>query len=642
MELVEGKPLMAYASSLDEAARLRLFLDVCGAVQYAHRCLVVHRDLKPANIFVTTEGQVKLLDFGIAKVLDSAAGREQTRGIAAFSPSYASPEQLLGQPVTTSTDIYSLGVLLCELLTGRPPCRLDSLTLEEMVDEARRPLRDLPLGGDLGAIARKALEFDPARRYESAGALARDVRRYLGGQPVEARDPSWTYRAGKFLRRHRYAVAAASLTALSLFVALGYAVWQAQRAEFRFNQVRELARAIMFELHDEISRLPGSLAARKLVVDHSMKYLDTLAADTSAGAEVRLDLAKGYLRLAEIEGKDLGGASLGRSDDALRHSLLAANIARSLAAQAPQDLAVRRLLVDALDSATTALTLRGESAKAITHGEEAVRLAEQLARELPHSEEDLERLATVTKQLADAYSKSTDRAKALPLFVRNLEIRRGLQERAPEAPARQQRLAEAHLWLTSELWWSQDFTGSERHAREAFRLDEARYAVNPRGARANLASDAVLLAMLAARGKRYEEAVGYAERALQLRRQIAQEDPNSATAALRVAASLNRLSLIYRDWGRSQEAMRLGQEAVELAQSVSKKDPNNVAAAREVVFALSDLARTYHQAGRSERACRLAAQALALSGPAAQGQGVQASLERMRELAAGCGVHFTR
>lgn len=130
----------------------------------------------------------------------------------------------------------------------------------------------------------------------------------------------------------------------------------------------------------------------------------------------------------------------------------------------------------------------------------------------------------------------------------------------------------------------------------------------------------------------------YAGRALQLRRQIALEDPSSATAALRVAAALNRLSIIYRDWGRSQEAMRLGQEAVESAQAVYRRDPNNIAAAREVVFALSDLARTYHQAGRSERACQFAGQALALSGPVEQSQGAQASLGRMRQLAAGCGA----
>lgn len=636
MEFIEGRPLTEYAASLGEAARLKLFLDVCDAVRYAHRNLVVHRDLKPDNILVTPDGQVKLLDFGIAKILDPEAGGEQTQGVRAFSPNYASPEQLLGQPVTTSTDVYSLGVLLCELLTGKPPRQIEGLTLEKLIDEARRNLREIPLSGDPGSIARKALQAEPSARYESAGALARDVERYLRGLPIEAREPTWAYRAGKFIGRHRYSVSAATLAAAGLVAALAFAVWQAQRAELRFNQVRTLARTVMFELHDEVRDLPGSLAARKVIVDESLKYLDALSADASASPELRLDLARGYLRLAEIEGKDVGGASLGRSKEALAHSLRAVEISRQLLTDVPRDPVAKQTLVDSLDYATTAYTLRGALDAALPLGQEAVRLAEELVKDYPRSENNLARLATVTKQLADVYAKGDERERALPLLRRNLELRKSLFDLAPENQRRQQRLAEAHQWLATELWWSKDFVQCEVHAREALRLDELRFARDRRSARANVASDALQMGMLTLRGKRHGEAVGYLQRTLELRQEIAREDPRSAVAALRVAAALNRIGLAYREWGRYPEAIRYGSQAVAAAKAVREADPKSAPASRETIFALSDLALTYQKASRMPQACALARETLAVGRLVPVNSSIKSPLEKMRGLAESC------
>lgn len=636
MEFVEGRPITGFAATLGERARLRLFLDVCDAVRYAHQSLVVHRDLKPDNILVNAEGQVKLLDFGIAKILDPEAGTDQTQGVRAFSPNYASPEQLLGQPVTTATDVYSLGVLLCELMAGRPPRQLEGLTIDKVVDEARRGLREVPLKGDLGSIARKALQAEPSARYDSAGALARDVERYLRGLPIEAREPTWAYRAGKFIARHRYPVSAASLAAASLVAALAFAIWQAQRAELRFNQVRELARAVMFELHDEVRDLPGSLAARKVIVDESMKYLDALAADPSASPDVQLDLARGYLRLADIEGKDFGGASLGRSEEALQHSLRAVEVSRRLVADLPSDPVAKQTLVDSLDYATTAYTLRGGFDAALPLGQESVRLAEELVKANPDSENNLERLATVNKQLADVFAKRGDRSSAKPLFDRNLEIRQKLYDQQPENPRRQQRLAEAHQWLAAELWRSKDFAQSEVHAREALRLDELRYKRSPRTARANVAADALQLGMLALRGKRHEEAIAYMQRTLELRREVLRDEPRSAVAALRVAAALNRISIAYREWGRYPEAIRYGSEALEAARATRKADPRNVTAGREVVFALADLALTYEKAGKRPNACTLANETVALGRAMPVNEQIKPSLEKMARLAEGC------
>ncbi|MCW5964104.1 MAG: serine/threonine protein kinase [Bryobacterales bacterium] len=636
MEYVEGKPLTTYCADTGERQKLELFLAVCEAVQFAHRALVVHRDLKPDNIFVTREGRVKLLDFGIAKILDPLANKDQTQGVHAFSPNYASPEQLLGQPVTTSTDVYSLGVVLCELLGGRPPRLLAGLSLEQMVDEARAAVKELPLRGDLAAIAGKALRTDTGERYESAGALARDVERYLRGMPIEAREPTWSYRAARFVVRHRYSVGAASLATLGLVAALGIAIWQAGKAEKRFDEVRELARAMMFEVHDEIQFLPGSLGARKVIVDRSVHYLDALAADPSASAGVRLDLAQGYLRLSEIEGKDLGGASLGRSEEALKHALRAVEIARPLAKGAGASLPATVALTDALSYASSAYVTRGETDRAVALGEEALPHAENLVRANPADPEQKERLAAVTKQVADAYSRSATREKAIPLFERALVIREELLREEPDDDMRQRRFAESHQWLANEYWGQKDYEKCEKHAREAMRMHESRYAARPRSARVNLASSALMLAMSSLQAKRHEEAVQLLERALTLRRETVAEDPKSAVAALRVAAVLNRIGLAYREWGRPREAAQYGERALVEARKVWELDRKNMHALGEMVFAQSDLALTYEKAGRKGRACGLARESIKMAQNIPDRHPAKGVIKKMEAITEGC------
>lgn len=246
MEFIEGEPITQYAETraLDVAARLRLFLDVCGAVAYAHRNLVVHRDIKPSNILIDAGGSPKLLDFGIARLLDATQSETAplTRtGLRLLTPEYSSPEQRAGLPVTTATDVYSLGLVLYELLTGQraDPQQLQRPSLAVGDDSLKRRLR-----GDLDTIILRALAEDSARRYASADQLADDIERHLQRLPVLARGDSVRYRAARFVRRHRGAVAAATLIALALVTGLGAALWQADRAARERDQARlERARA---------------------------------------------------------------------------------------------------------------------------------------------------------------------------------------------------------------------------------------------------------------------------------------------------------------------------------------------------------------------------------------------------------------
>jgi serine/threonine-protein kinase len=241
LEFVQGETLMTHARRyhLDIGTRLRLFVDVCRAVEAAHRALIVHRDLKPSNVLVGVEGDVKLLDFGIAKLLDREDGDDATHTQQrAMTPAYAAPEQLGGGQITTATDVYALGIMLCELVTGQrrsvgdthtPSSDIDNATTPDLLPAPPARLRRL-LRGDLDNIVLQATAEEPERRYASAGALADDIERHLASAPVAAHPPSRWYRARKFVARHRGGVITTAALVAATFAALGIAVWQAHMA----------------------------------------------------------------------------------------------------------------------------------------------------------------------------------------------------------------------------------------------------------------------------------------------------------------------------------------------------------------------------------------------------------------------------
>jgi hypothetical protein len=330
MELVEGRPIDQACQGLSLPDRLGLFLQLADAVAFAHRQLLVHRDIKPSNVLVTGDGRVKLLDFGIAKALDPGDGEHTAAGQRPFTPHYASPEQVRGEPVGTLTDIYSLGVLLYVMLTGQRPYGRGATTPQEAVrcvleEEPTRPSALSPglvadpnwlatrrrLAGDLDNILLKALDKDGARRYPSVDALASDVRAHLDGFPVSARPPRPGYLIGRFVRRHRAASAAAGLAVLSLAAGLGLARWQAHvaeqqrvRAEQRAAQVRQLANQLVFKYHDQIQTLPGATSVRAALLADAAAFQDSLRADLGDDPLLAEELAGVYYRIARLQGLD--------------------------------------------------------------------------------------------------------------------------------------------------------------------------------------------------------------------------------------------------------------------------------------------------------------------------------------------------
>ncbi len=330
MEYVEGEPLDSWCDrrKLGIEARLSLLLSVCDAVQAAHQRLVIHRDLKPSNILVTADGQVKLLDFGIAKLLeDSDAGLTQA-GVRAFTPEYAAPEQWRDEPVTTGSDAYSLGVVLYQLLTGvlphplrsHPTAQWPAIVLQRPValpshvvdapaaaargtslERLRRTLRE-----DLDTIVQTALRVEPERRYRTVDQFAADLRRHLAGHPIAARADTWRYRTRKFVARNRVGVGAGAVVALALLAGSAGIAWQARRAG------REAARAIaarqfladVFRESDPAKARGDSLTAGEML-DRATRRLDaTFASQPALKLDLMLTLGEIYRNLGRIASAD--------------------------------------------------------------------------------------------------------------------------------------------------------------------------------------------------------------------------------------------------------------------------------------------------------------------------------------------------
>ena len=570
MEFVEGEPIDLFCRQreLPLRERLAIFQKVCAAVQYAHQHLVIHRDIKPPNILVAADGTPKLLDFGIAKLLNADAGEVNTHTIAqVMTPESASPEQVAGRPVGVPTDVYALGVLLYRLLTGESPylaalgsgSDLTHAICEVPVDKPSAHASTLRIPGDVDMIVLKSLRKEPERRYASVEQLSNDVQRFLDGRPVLASPDSLRYRTSKFVGRHRVAVAAATTLAVAVAGGVATTIWQARiadrerrQAQREFDAVRGLATAMLVEVTPAVERLPGSTAVREIIIRRGTEYLDALAAEASADDALRREVALGYVRLSEVQG-NAGLPNIGDREAARRSLLKAAAIIEPLARR-PDSAAEDRLRLSSIFSRLAGGMPPQTATKLLN---DAHALLDSLTPLEASNPAAIGIRQLVWDNTANLQIDQRDYAGASVSRQRFVEAAEELMRQTPMSPDASRNLALAYKTLGATLEMLKRRPEAVALYGKALDLDQRRVAADPSNRlwRLDLSFSygsigAALYAQDDVQGARAQY-----EKAVALREQVATEDPTEDFAKTSLARGDDRLSMIWARLGRADTAL---------------------------------------------------------------------------------------
>ncbi|MCC6538123.1 MAG: serine/threonine protein kinase [Bryobacterales bacterium] len=673
MEYIDGVRITEYCQRerFTLAQRLGLFLPVCLAVDYAHRNFVVHRDIKPGNILVDSTGTPKLLDFGICKLLHANPledAEAMTREMNMVTPDYASPEQIQGEAISARSDVYSLGAVLYELLTGRRPHRFDKLTpvaIEAAIcrstimtpSEAAPEAAARALRGDLDNIVLRALEKDPERRYESAAALAQDLQRYLDHVPVAARPATAWYRMGKFLTRHKLLVASVGAVLAASMIGTVVSVRQARRAESRERQVRSLARTFLYDVHDSIRDLPGATATRQKVVTTAVSYLDALAAEGARDPELLRELASGYQRIADLQGSDavahLGDAraslasyekavlywdrllaqqprdlpavigkltSLRRSGDLLTR-LTGTREALAVYGQAekagrewlkvhPRDKELRGMMVEILAASARRSREVSDLTKSLATGKDALAIAEELSRDFPQDREILSSVSSSEAAVGMTLARLGNLSEAMPLYRRAVARNEQLLVAQPASVGARRILMISYSHLGDTLGHPDlpnlgDPVGAEAVYAKMAELGRTLYENDAKDARA--ASDyAIALMRWAAVTPAPDLREERLQRSLGLIRGLLAAKPDNLTLIMYEAMVEQQMGTLRESAGRPGEALLHWRRSLETARPYVGKGVT--AMARVVINVARFLAPR-----EPDRAAGLAVAALALS-----------------------------
>jgi non-specific serine/threonine protein kinase/serine/threonine-protein kinase len=610
MELVEGLPIDRYCDErrLSVTARLALFRQVCAGAQHAHQHLVVHRDLKPGNILVTADGTPKLLDFGIAKLLQPELdARVTATGVTPMTPAFASPEQVRQEPITTASDVFSLGAVLYELLTSVGPWRLAGHSLGEVLVAIQQQEPEAPslavaraaegsvlcrassraalrraLEGEVDAIVLMALRKEPRLRYQSAQQLSDDLRCHLEGLPTTARRGTTLYRTLKFVRRHKASVAAATAAVLALAVGAATTAWQARLAERRgeqverrFDQVRKLAHAVLFDYPDQIAALAGSTPVRAQLVKDGLSYLDSLARDASDDRSLQRELAAAYLKIGDVQG-DPFSASLGDSRSAVDSYTKGQRLAEALLDSEPGDLEATRLLASSHVKLGSLQQVNGELKPALAAYQRALALDETLARLQPG---DLDTRYAVTLDhvaIGQTLMAMNEFDGALREHQQALTLREALASEFPGARTRRG-FAAAHLILADVQVARGALDEALASYRRAQELYEAMVASEPTNViwRTDLGALYQRLGELLVTRGAPEQAVELLRKLERINAEDAAADPENAHAARNLSGAWGSLGNALVAAKQEAEGVASLRKSLAILEKLSAQDPGN-------------------------------------------------------------------
>jgi len=569
MDFIQGRPIDQYCREqhLADRERLKLFQQLCSAVQYVHKHLMVHADLKCNNILVTEDGSVRLLDFGVSELVNSASPRNP-QGLVAFTPEYASPEQLRGDVISTASDVYSLGVVLHQLLTGRLP-----------------PGHG-PIAGDLGAITQTALQHDPASRYASVEQFNLDIDRHLNGFPLSCQPATFARKVTKFCGRHRTGIAVLSAFVLCLIGGVVAASWEAHvarqqraRAERHFADVRKLASTFMFDLYEAIQNLPGSTQARHLLVLNALKYLDGLAAESGGDVTIQRELATAYEKVADVQG-GYRQANLGDAAGAIASYRKALDIRQAL----PPEPEVRRELLRAYGKLGEVMAGVGDSAGAIATSRRALTIAEDLAAQPGAAVTDQRNLGSVYVSLGWQIARSGKAERGLMLMNQGTAVFESLVDADPQDARSRHNAAVAYGRMGEILIGIQRYSDALALHSKQQQFAHALAVADPTNAELRTLEAYALLGMatvLSKRGATQDALLKQTEAANTLRA-LFDADAKDTEARFNAAFSLSEVSVTLASLGQFQAAELKLRDALAIIEPLAATDDPAMAHAREL------------------------------------------------------------